>query len=57
MVTKIGRRLREPSTWAGLAALCATAAADFPGVAFVFKAGALCAAALSIVLPEGRRRG
>jgi hypothetical protein len=50
-------RLKEPSTWAGLAALCVAAAGDFPEAAGVFKGLALFFGSGAVVLREGPEHG
>lgn len=47
------KRFKQPSTWAGLAALCVGAAVDFPELASVAKACGLVAGALAVVMNEG----
>lgn len=48
----IKHRMREPSTWAGIAALLQVAKAFFPGYALVFDGLTAAAGSFAMALPE-----
>ncbi len=54
MTEIIIKRLREPSSWAGVAALLALAGVNVEGAQAIGQAGAAVAGALAIFLPERR---